>query len=367
MDLSRYHRQMLLPEVGLAGQESLLAARVLLVGVGGLGSPVALYLAAAGVGTLGLVDPDTVDVSNLHRQILYGTDDVGRLKVDAAADRLRQLNPTTEIVPHAVRLDATTADALIAPYDVVVDGTDTFATRYAVNDASVRTGTPNVYASVNRFDGQASVFGTPDGPCYRCLFPEQPPPGLVPSCAEGGVLGVLPGLLGTIQATEVLKLLLDLGETLAGRLLLVDALTLTTRSLQIDRDPQCPMCGSVPQTHDATARRAKAPILAITPVALQERLQQDDAPFLLDVRGDEERAAGHIGGMHLPLNQLPWRLDELESVRSRAPRLVVYCRSGARSAQAVEYLMQNGFPDAVTLQGGLLAWKDAIDASIVVV
>lgn len=350
-ETARYDRQMRLPEVGPAGQERLAAASVLIVGAGGLGSPVALYLAAAGVGRLGLVDFDRVDESNLHRQILYTTGDVGRRKTDAAADRLRALNPHVTVETHGLKLDADNARALIGGYDLVADGADTFATRYAVNDACVATGTPNVFASVSAFEGQASVFSAPGGPCYRCLFPDAPPPGAVPSCAEGGVLGALPGLMGSIQATEVLKWILGVGESLVGRLLTVDARTMQTRTLRVSRDEGCLVCNN----GRSSSRPAVQTIPEITPADAARLLADEpDATRLLDVRSAEEADADHLGGTLLPLNQLPWRVDELEPDRAR--RLLVHCRSGARSAQAVAYLRERGF-DAVNVRGGIDAWR----------
>lgn len=350
-EAARYDRQMRLPEVGPAGQDRLAAACVLIVGAGGLGSPVALYLAAAGVGRIGLVDFDRVDESNLHRQILYTTADVGRRKTEAAAERLRALNPHVEVETHDAKLDAHNAHALIAGYDLVADGADTFATRYAVNDACVATGTPNVFASVSAFEGQASVFAAPGGPCYRCLFPEPPPPGAVPSCAEGGVLGALPGLMGSIQATEVLKWILGAGESLVGRLLTVDAKTMQTRTLRVSQDDDCPICNNGPNV----SRPAVAAIPEIAPLDAARLLTgEPDATYLLDVRSPEEAAEDHVGGTLLPLNQLPWRVDELESHRDR--RLLVHCRSGARSAQAVAYLRERGF-NAVNVRGGIEAWR----------
>lgn len=350
-EAARYDRQMRLPEVGPAGQERLAAASVLIVGAGGLGSPVALYLAAAGVGRLGLVDFDRVDESNLHRQILYTTADVGRRKTDAAAERLHALNPHVTVETHDLKLDAHNARALIGRYDLVADGADTFATRYAVNDACVATGTPNVFASVSAFEGQASVFAAPGGPCYRCLFPDAPPPGAVPSCAEGGVLGALPGLMGSIQATEVLKWILGAGESLVGRLLTVDARTMQTRTLRVSREEGCPVCNN----GSYIPRPAALPLPEIAPAHAARLLADEpDATRLLDVRSAEEAAADHLGGTLLPLNQLPWRVDELEPDRAR--RLLVHCRSGSRSAQAVAYLRERGF-NAVNVRGGIEAWR----------
>lgn len=358
--LARYHRQAILPEVGVEGQARLGRAKVLVVGAGGLGSPALTYLAAAGVGHLGVVDFDTVEESNLHRQTLYTTGDVGRQKTSVAAERLQEINPHVEITTYERRLDATNAEDLLAAFDLVLDGTDTFATRYLVNDASVLTGTPNVYASVSRFDGQASVFGASGGPCYRCLFPEPPPPGLIPNCAEGGVLGVLPGLLGTIQATEALKVLLGVGTPLIGRLLLLDALTMETRTLDIGRDPSCPVCGENPSITTLSPMPPTVP--EITVREYKQRLDAGDTPFLLDVREPDEYEGANIDGALIPLGELPGRIGEIEEHRD--DEVVVHCRSGARSAKAVEYLRENGFSKAVNLKGGIHAWSDEIDPSL---
>ncbi len=366
----RYARQTILPEIGAEGQARLKVSSVLVVGVGGLGSPVALYLAAAGVGRIGLVDDDRVETSNLHRQVLYSSCEVGRTKVEAAAERLRALNPHVEVVPHPVRLTDANALELVRGYNVVADGTDTFATRYAVNDACVRAGVPNAFASVSRFTGQAAVFCAPGGPCYRCLFPEPPPPGAVPSCAEGGVLGALPGLRGTVQATETLKLLLGLGDTLAGRLLLVDALAMRFRTLAVERDPRCPACGErraapthTPVPRPSMAAAPKPTVPEITVRELKKMRDEGKEPFVLDVRQPEEFAAANIGGALVPMAELPHRLDELEPHRSD-PVLVVHCRGGGRSARAVEFLRQQGFTNAVNLKGGIHAWSDEIDPSL---
>lgn len=358
----RYHRQVILPEIGPQGQERLANASVLVVGVGGLGTPVATYLAATGVGRLGLIDADTVDETNLHRQILYGTDDIGKVKVDVAADRLRALNPNTDVVTHRMRLDEGNALSLVQGYDVVVDGTDTFTTRYLVNDAAVLSGTPNVFASISRFDGQASVFRTPDGPCYRCLFPAPPPAGLVPNCAEGGVVGVLPGLLGTIQATETIKVLLGIGEPLVGRLLLVDALRMEFRELRFDRDPACPVCGDHPTITHVLPTRPMASVPETTVRQLKDRIDAGDRPFILDVREPDEYEGANIGGALIPLGELPERLDEIKARQDED--VVVHCRSGGRSTKAVEYLRANGFDKAVNLKGGIHAWSDEIDPSL---
>lgn len=359
---ARYHRQVLLPEVGPAGQAALAEASVLIVGVGGLGTPAATYLAAAGVGRIGLVDFDRVDETNLHRQILYATGDVGRDKLDVARDRLRALNPHVSIETHPARLDASNALDLVAAYDLVLDGTDTFATRYLVNDASVIAGTTNVFASISRFDGQVSVFGAPGGPCYRCLFPAPPPAGLVPNCAEGGVIGVLPGLLGTIQATEALKMILDIGDPLVGRLLMVDALGMAFRELRVDRDPSCPVCGDHPTLTSLAPAAPMASVPETTVRDLKARIDADDRPFVLDVREPDEYEGANIGGALIPLGELPERLDEIREHQD--DDVVVHCRSGGRSAKAVEYLREHGFTNAVNLKGGIHAWSDQIDPSL---
>jgi molybdopterin/thiamine biosynthesis adenylyltransferase/rhodanese-related sulfurtransferase len=355
----RYARQLALPEVGEEGQKRLKAARVLVVGAGGLGSPVALYLAAAGVGTLGLVDFDAVDVTNLQRQLLYGTSDVGRSKLEAAAGRLSDLNPGVRIVPHAARLSSENALDVLAGYDVVADGTDNFPARYLVNDACVLLGKPNVHASVYRFDGQASVFWASKGPCYRCLFEEPPPPDLVPSCAEGGVLGVLPGLLGTIQATEVLKLLLDVGEPLVGRLLLVDALRMEFRTISTARNPACAICGTHPTVtrlvdYEAFCAGRPAPwVVEASPEALAARLLAGDAPFLLDVREPYEIPMRALAAsVNIPLADLPSRLAEVPRSRD----VVIYCESGTRSARALAVLRGAGHTRVSHLAGGIARW-----------
>jgi adenylyltransferase/sulfurtransferase len=329
---------------------------------------VALYLAAAGVGALGIVEPDVVDESNLQRQVLHGTRDVGRKKLASAQDRLREVNPLVAVEPHDARLDASNALELFRRYDLVIDGTDNFATRYLVNDACVLTGRPNVYGSVHRFEGQASVFCTPAGPCYRCLYPEPPPPGAVPSCAEGGVLGVLPGLVGLVQATEAVKWILGVGESLAGRLLLVDALGMQLRAVRLRRDPRCPACG----TRELTALvdyegfcgiRGEPAVPEITPAELAARLARGDALELLDVREPAEFAAGHLEGARLaPLSTLPGALAPLDPARE----LVVYCKGGIRSARAVDLLRAAGVSRAVSLAGGLLRWRAERDPTLTV-
>lgn len=362
-DSTRYARHLRLPEVGSEGQAILAETSVLLVGAGGLGSPLALYLAAAGVGRIGLVDFDAVDLTNLQRQVLYGTSDLGRPKLEAAHERLRDLNPDVRYDLHPTRLTRENALALLEPYDIVADGTDNFATRYLVNDACVLLGKPNVYGSIFRFEGQASVFGVPGGPCYRCLYDRPPPPEFVPSCAEGGVLGVLPGLIGAIQATEVLKLALGIGETLAGRLLMVDALSMQFRSIALPRDPECPLCGDHPTItelvdYDAFCGISTAPddLPEITPQEFSALIAAGERPFVLDVRTEDEYAESNLGGVLIPLHELVDRLGELDTARS-AERLLVHCRSGARSAQAVRILRDAGFANAENLRGGILAWQ----------
>ncbi|MCH7562665.1 MAG: molybdopterin-synthase adenylyltransferase MoeB [Gemmatimonadetes bacterium] len=379
--MARYARHLVLPEVGVEGQERLKQARVLVVGAGGLGSPVTLYLAAAGVGTLGLVDFDEVDITNLQRQILHGTSDVGRAKLDSARDRLSDINPHVEVVLHATRLTSDNALEIIEPYDIVVDGTDNFPTRYLVNDACVLLGKPNVYGSVFRWEGQVSVFGVHGGPCYRCLFREPPPPGLVPNCAEGGVLGVLPGVVGSLQALETVKLILEKGESLAGRLLIFDALDLNWREMALSRNPECPICGDAPtQTglidyeefcglHSGDAPGATETDMApdeiseIDPSELAERLATAEPPFLLDVREPYEWSIANLedgGAVLIPLGEVQDRLDEIPTDRE----VVVYCRSGQRSAAAVRTLLAAGLPRVHNLRGGVLAWADDIDPSL---
>jgi molybdopterin/thiamine biosynthesis adenylyltransferase/rhodanese-related sulfurtransferase len=385
---ARYARQRRLPELGDEGQRRLAAARVLIVGVGGLGSPAALYLAAAGVGTLSLVDDDVVDESNLHRQLLYGTADIGRPKLDAAAARLANVNPLVRVVRHETRLGRDNAVDLIRGHDIVLDGTDTFAARYAINDACVMLGVPFVYGSVARFDGQVSVFGTPAGPCYRCLFPEPPAPGAVPTCAEEGVLGVLPGLIGLWQATEVLKWCAGLGQPLAGRLLLHDALAARTREVRVARRADCPACSPAGRAALAVAAgtpgvgastppvgvitpgvggspppvAASTPAVAvITPAALQALLASDRPPLLLDVREPwEYRAAAIAGARLVPFGEVGALLETLD----RTASCVVYCHRGRRSRVVVEWLREQGVPHAASLEGGIDAWSEQVDASV---
>lgn len=370
----RYARHLVLPEVGPGGQEKLQAGRVLLVGAGGLGSPAALYLAAAGIGTIGLVDFDVVDESNLHRQILFGTKDVGRPKLAAAAERLHDMNPHVSIVPFEERLTSENALGIFRDFDIVADGTDNFPTRYLVNDACVLAGKPNVYASIFRFEGQASVFWAKKGPCYRCLYPSPPPPGLVPSCAEGGVLGILPGLLGVIQATEVVKLVLDVGEPLLGRLLLVDALSMRFREMTLRKNPDCPVCGKNPTVTRLINYEAfcgepvvSSPAMSstrapeITVEELKSARDRGDALVLVDVREPHETAISDLpGSVKIPLGTLPQSLDKLR----KGDALIVYCRTGGRSGKAVEFLLANGYDKARNLTGGINRWAEVIEPTM---
>jgi len=372
-EIGRYSRHLLLPEVGLEGQQKLKAAKVLCVGTGGLGSPLALYLAAAGVGTLGLVDFDTVDSSNLQRQIIHSTADVGRPKIDSAAEKLKALNPYLNVVKHETMLTSANAIEIIRDYDIVADGTDNFPTRYLVNDACVLTGKPNAYGSIFRFEGQASVFATKKGPCYRCLYPEPPPPGLVPSCAEGGVLGILPGLVGVIQATEVIKFILGKGEPLIGRLLLVDSLNMHFRELKLRKNPDCPVCGKNPTVtrlidYDqfcgilppAAPAQIQNGISQISPIELKRRLDAGEDIFVLDVREPHEYQIANLGAKLIPLGDLPARARELDSSRE----IVVYCKGGGRSQKAAEFLAQSGFKKLHNLAGGINAWSADVDPKI---
>ena len=356
----RYQRQITLPEIGEAGQRKLGAASVLIVGAGGLGSPSAMYLAAAGVGRLGLVDFDRVDVTNLHRQILYGTGDVGRLKLDAARERLIDLNPDVAVETHEVRLTSENALEILARYDVVLDGTDNFATRYLVNDACTLLGKPNVYGSIFRFDGQASVFATPDGPCYRCLHAEPPPPHLVPSCAEGGVLGVLPGVIGTIQAIEAIKLVTGIGETLAGRLLLFDALRMTFRVMKLRR--RCEEHAAITRLIDYEEFCNPVQQTDITPTELSQRLAQGEDIVLIDVREPHEWSAGHIeGATHIPMRQIPERLADIPKDKD----VVMICRSGGRSGHVQQHLLgSQGYTRVLNLAGGMQRWARDVDPAI---
>ena len=371
-EIERYSRHLIMPEVGMDGQLKLKQAKVLCIGTGGLGAPLGLYLAAAGVGRIGLVDFDRVDDSNLQRQVLFSTQDVGRPKIVAAADRLRGLNPDIQIDTFDTHFSSENALEILKDYDIVVDGTDNFPTRYLVNDASVLLKKRNVYGSIFRFEGQITIFGDPNGPCYRCLYPEPPPAGLVPSCAEGGVLGVLPGIVGSIQAAETLKLIIGKGESLIGRLLLFDALAMRFRELKLRKNPDCPMCGAHPTitklidyAEFCGVRGEEAPVPQtsvpeITPRELKARLDRGDDLYILDVREPHEYQICNLGGHLIPLGDLSKRASELDSSRE----IVAHCRSGKRSAEAVEFLQRAGFRKVLNLKGGILAWSDEVDSSV---
>lgn len=373
-EVLRYSRHLIMPEVGLEGQEKLKAAKVICIGTGGLGAPLAMYLAAAGVGRMGLVDFDTVDVTNLQRQIIHGTSDIGRKKLDSSADTLKEINPHVQLDRFEVALTSENALDILKDYDIVVDGTDNFPTRYLVNDACVLLGKVNVYGSIFRFEGQATVFGYPGGPCYRCLYPEPPPPGLVPSCAEGGVLGILPGMIGIIQATEAVKLIIGKGEPLVGRLLLYDALAMRFRELKLRRNPECPMCGDHRTIHTLIDYHQFCGIPAQPPApepgvseteievsALKARIDRGDDFVLVDVREPHEFQIGRIPNSRLiPLGELPQRVNELNA----GDDIVVHCKSGMRSAKAMDFLKQSGFKRVKNLKGGILAWSDNVDPSI---
>jgi adenylyltransferase/sulfurtransferase len=369
-ELKRYGRHIILPEVGLEGQERLSKSSVLIIGAGGLGSPAAMYLAAAGVGTLGLVDFDSVDITNLQRQILHTTNSVGSSKLSSAQERIHALNPNINVRTHSTKLTFENAMEILEEYDVIVDGTDNFPTRYLVNDACVFLDKPNIYGSIFRFEGQASVFHAARGPCYRCLYPEPPPPGMVPSCAEGGVFGVLPGIIGTIQATEAIKVLLGLGESLVGRLLLVDALTMEFRTMKLKKDPGCPVCGpnaTIRELIDyedwcsgdaGSDQEDVADVISVR--ELSERISEKNTFQLVDVREDFERELATIGGMAIPLGQLPERFRELDWKQE----VIVYCHTGQRSGRAVAFLRDRGFSKARNLLGGIEAWSQMIDQSV---
>ena len=387
-EISRYSRHLILPEVGMEGQQKLKAAKILCVGTGGLGAPLALYLAAAGVGTLGLVDFDTVDASNLQRQIIHSTATVGKLKVDSAEIMLKGLNPYMNVVKHNTMLTSANALEIFKDYDIIADGTDNFQTRYLVNDACVLLNKPNAYGSIFRFEGQASVFATKAGPCYRCLYPEPPPPGLVPSCAEGGVLGILPGLVGIIQATEVIKLILGIGESLAGRLLLIDALTMQFRTLKLRKNPDCPVCGTQPTVtalidYDQFCGIEKPAAVGPLEVArdkavggasivdgipqisveeLKRKLDAKEDVFVLDVREPHEYPIANLGAPLIPVGELEKRVGELAAQKNR--EIVIHCRSGGRSQKAALILKNAGFTHVENLAGGILAWADKIDPTM---
>ena len=376
-EVKRYSRHLIMPEVGVDGQEKLKKGSVLCIGAGGLGSPAALYLAAAGVGRIGIVDFDVVDYSNLQRQVIHGTPDVGRSKLASAKDRLAALNPHITIETYETALSSKNALDLFRPYDVILDGTDNFPTRYLTNDACVILGKPNAYGSIFRFEGQASVFATKGGPCYRCLYPEPPPPGLVPSCAEGGVLGVLPGVIGTIQATEAIKLVTGIGEPLIGRFLIYDALRMKFRELKLKKDPDCPVCGTNPTVTELIDYEQfcgvapAAPEVAVTTSTnnetetdvkeLKRRIDANEDFFLLDVREPNEFQIGRIPGSTLiPLGEVPQRVNEIP----RDKEIVVHCKMGGRSAKAAAFLRQQGYKNVKNLKGGILDWSDKIDPSV---
>jgi adenylyltransferase/sulfurtransferase len=374
-EMARYSRHMLLPEVGLEGQRRFKNASVLLIGTGGLGAPSGMYLAAAGIGRIGLVDFDVVEASNLQRQIIHGTADVGRPKIESARDRLRDINPHIEIETHEARLTSENALRLFTNYDIILDGTDNFPTRYLVNDACVLLGKPNVYGSIFRFEGQASVFWAEKGACYRCLYPEPPPPGLVPSCAEGGVLGVLPGIVGAIQANEAIKLVLDAPDTLINRLLMFDAWHMKFREFKVRKDPHCPICGENPTIkelidYEEFCGLREQPAISIEPSPLEEisavelkrRLDENKELQLIDVREPNEYEIARISGSRLiPLNQVVSRMNEIDPSKET----VVHCKGGVRSAKAIEGLKKAGFSGKlINLRGGITAWSDDVDPSV---
>jgi sulfur-carrier protein adenylyltransferase/sulfurtransferase len=381
-EVRRYSRHLIMPEVGMAGQKKLKASSVLLVGAGGLGSPLAMYLAAAGVGRIGLVDYDAVDYSNLQRQIIHGTKDVGRSKLASAKARIEDINPHVQVDGYETPLTSQNALEILTPYDIIIDGTDNFPTRYLTNDACVLLGKPNVYGSIYRFDGQASVFYAKEGPCYRCLFPEPPPPGLVPSCAEGGVLGILPGTIGTIQATEAIKLLLGVGSSLIGRLLLYDALSMSFDEVELRKNPNCPICGDNPTitalidyeqfcgmpAHDRSDYTAgvqgdEQAVPAVTPQQLQQWLADDRKPFILDVREPHEWGIAnlaHLGATLIPKGETLARMGELDT----AVEIVVHCRSGVRSADVIRLLRTHGFSKLWNLEGGINRWAQEIEPDL---
>ncbi|MCE9533702.1 MAG: molybdopterin-synthase adenylyltransferase MoeB [Planctomycetes bacterium] len=372
-EVARYSRHLIMPEVGVDGQKRLKASSILLIGAGGLGSPLGLYLAAAGVGRLGIVDFDVVDFSNLQRQIMHGTADVGRPKLDSARDRIAAINPEVRVDLYNEHLTSANVMRIFEPYDIIIDGTDNFPTRYLVNDACVLLKKPNVYGSIFRFDGQASVFHPPYGPCYRCLYPEPPPPGEVPSCAEGGVLGILPGIIGVIQATEAIKMILGKGEPLVGRLLHFDALAMKFREFKVRRNPKCPMCGDNPtikalidyeQFCGIRGQEAPAPKTTSTEITveqLKKRMDSGEKLFVLDVRNLNEFQICRIPGTTLlPLPELPQRIGEVPRDRE----IIVHCKSGMRSAKAAQFLKEQGYKNVVNLQGGILAWSERVDPNV---
>ncbi|MBL8176392.1 MAG: molybdopterin-synthase adenylyltransferase MoeB [Bryobacterales bacterium] len=373
-EVLRYSRHLILPEVGMEGQLKLKQAKVLCIGTGGLGAPIGMYLAAAGIGTIGLVDFDIVDRTNLQRQIIHGTKDIGKKKLDSAAETIADINPNVNVVKYEVALSSENALQIMKGYDVVVDGTDNFPTRYLVNDACVLLGIPNVYGSIFRFEGQSTVFATKDGPCYRCLYPEPPPPGLVPSCAEGGVLGILPGMIGVMQATETVKLILGKGETLTGRLVLYDALNMRFREMRLRRSPECPICGpdrtihqlidyhqfcGIPQ-QPAQPEPAAANPGEIDPADVKKLLDAKHNFVFIDVREPHEYQICNVGATLIPLGTLPQRLKELDP----SAEYVMHCKSGMRSGKACDLLRQNGFTNVRNMKGGILAWSDKVDPSV---
>ncbi|MDX1416100.1 MAG: molybdopterin-synthase adenylyltransferase MoeB [Candidatus Promineifilaceae bacterium] len=380
-EVQRYSRHLIMPEVGMEGQKKLKAASILLIGAGGLGSPLAMYLAAAGIGRIGLVDYDVVDYSNLQRQVIHGTEDVGRLKLESARERILDINPHVQVDTYEVPLTSDNALEIIAPYDIVIDGTDNFPTRYLTNDACVLLGKPNVYGSIFRFEGQASVFYAEEGPCYRCLFPEPPPPGLVPSCAEGGVLGILPGTIGLIQATEAIKIILGIGEPLIGRLLLYDALGMVVDEVHLRKNPNCPVCGPEPTltelidyeqfcgvpAHDNSLylvdEEAGAGVPQMTPMELKARLDRGEDLLIVDVREPHEwqiSNLGSLGAVLIPQGQVLNRMSELDTARE----IVVQCRSGQRSAAVISELQDHGFKKLHNLDGGINRWAHEVDPSL---
>jgi sulfur-carrier protein adenylyltransferase/sulfurtransferase len=378
-EIKRYSRHLIMPEVGMEGQKKLKAAKVLLIGTGGLGSPTSMYLAAAGVGTIGIVDYDIVDFTNLQRQIIHGTKDVGKSKLDSAEETLADINPFLKIIKHSIPFTSDNALEILKDYDIVIDGTDNFPTRYLVNDAAVMLGKLNVYGSIFRFEGQVSVFGDPDGPCYRCMFPEPPPPGLVPSCAEGGVLGILPGTIGTLQATEAIKLIMGIGQPLVGRMLLYDALEMTWDTINIRKNPNCPICGEHRTIHElidyedfcgvpahdrsefGKGNKDLRPVPAISVRQFKDRLDAGENFFLLDVRDPHEADISSMGADKLiPKNVVRQRLNEIP----RDVPVVVHCRTGVRSADVVRWLEDEGYTNAVNLAGGINAWAEKVDNSL---
>ncbi|HVO73428.1 MAG TPA: molybdopterin-synthase adenylyltransferase MoeB [Ignavibacteriaceae bacterium] len=369
-EILRYSRHLIMPEVGMEGQKKLKAAKVLMIGAGGLGSPLGMYLGAAGVGTLGIVDFDVVDETNLHRQLLHSTNDIGRSKLESAKETIKLINPNVDVLTFETRLTCENALEILKEFDVIVDGTDNFPTRYLVNDACVLLGKPNVYGSIFRFEGQVTVFDAKQGPCYRCLYPAPPPPGLVPSCAEGGVLGVLPGIIGSLQALETIKIIIGQGDLLIGRLILFDALKFKFRELKLRKNPACPICGEHPEIHELidyeqfcgiTPDDEQGPYQdQITVDELNKKIQNKEDIFILDVREPHEYEISNIGGYLIPLNDLPDRINELDSSRD----IVVHCKVGSRSARAVQFLKKAGFKKVKNLVGGINAWAGRIDKTM---